>query len=39
MDIQNELIAEYDRETASTRKMLEAIPDELISPGSLMRSR
>lgn len=27
MDIQKELIAEYDRETASTRKILEAIPD------------
>jgi uncharacterized damage-inducible protein DinB len=26
MDIQKELIAEYDRETASTRKLLEAIP-------------
>lgn len=26
MDIQNELIAEYDRELASTRKMLDAIP-------------
>lgn len=26
MDIQKALIAEYDRETASTRKMLEAIP-------------
>jgi len=26
MDIQKELIAEYDRETANTRKMLEAIP-------------
>lgn len=26
MDIQKELIAEYDREVASTRKMLEAIP-------------
>jgi uncharacterized damage-inducible protein DinB len=26
MDIQKELIAEYDRETATTRKMLEAIP-------------
>ncbi|HEY1894698.1 MAG TPA: DinB family protein [Terracidiphilus sp.] len=27
MDIQKELIAEYDRETASTRKVLEAIPE------------
>ena len=26
MDFQQELIAEYDREAASTRKMLEAIP-------------
>jgi len=26
MDIQKELIAEYDREAASTRKMLEAVP-------------
>ena len=26
MDFQNELTAEYDRETASTRKILEAIP-------------
>jgi uncharacterized damage-inducible protein DinB len=26
MDFQKELIAEYDRETATTRKMLEAIP-------------
>jgi uncharacterized damage-inducible protein DinB len=26
MDIQKELIAEYDRETANTRKLLEAIP-------------
>ncbi|MGA9070302.1 MAG: DinB family protein [Terracidiphilus sp.] len=26
MDFQKDLIAEYDRETASTRKMLEAIP-------------
>lgn len=26
MDIQNELIAEYDRETAKTRKILDAIP-------------
>ena len=26
MDIQKELIAEYDRETANTRKILEAIP-------------
>jgi len=26
MDFQKELIAEYDRETASTRKILEAIP-------------
>jgi uncharacterized damage-inducible protein DinB len=26
MDIQKELIAEYDRETANTRKMFEAIP-------------
>ena len=26
MDFQQELIAEYDRETANTRKMLEAIP-------------
>ena len=28
MDFQKELIAEYDRETASTRKTLEAIPDD-----------
>jgi uncharacterized damage-inducible protein DinB len=28
MDFQQELIAEYDRETARTRKMLEAIPAE-----------
>lgn len=28
MDVQKELIAEYDRETASTRKILEAIPDD-----------
>ena len=28
MDIQKELIAEYDRETLNTRKMLEAIPDD-----------
>lgn len=27
MDIQNQLTAEYDRETASTRKLLQAIPD------------
>jgi len=27
MDIQKELIAEYDRETANTRKLLEAIPE------------
>jgi uncharacterized damage-inducible protein DinB len=27
MDIQKELIAEYDRETANTRKVLEAIPE------------
>ena len=26
MDIRKELIAEYDRELASTRKMLDAIP-------------
>ena len=26
MEIQKELIAEYDRETATTRKTLEAIP-------------
>ena len=26
MDFQQELIAEYDRETAKTRKMLDAIP-------------
>ena len=26
MDYQKELISEYDRETAKTRKMLEAIP-------------
>ena len=26
MDFQKDLIAEYDRETAKTRKMLEAIP-------------
>lgn len=28
MDIQKELIAEYDRELATTRKMLNAIPDD-----------
>jgi uncharacterized damage-inducible protein DinB len=28
MDIQKELVAEYDRETANTRKVLEAIPDD-----------
>jgi uncharacterized damage-inducible protein DinB len=28
MDFQKELIAEYDREAASTRKTLEAIPDD-----------
>ena len=28
MDFQKELISEYDRETASTRKILEAIPDD-----------
>jgi uncharacterized damage-inducible protein DinB len=28
MDIQKELIAEYERETASTRKILEAIPED-----------
>ena len=28
MDIQKELIAEYDRETANTRKVLEAIPED-----------
>lgn len=28
MDFQKELIAEYDRESASTRKLLEAIPDD-----------
>jgi uncharacterized damage-inducible protein DinB len=28
MDFQKELIAEYDRETASTRKILEAIPED-----------
>jgi uncharacterized damage-inducible protein DinB len=28
MDIQKELIAEFDRETATTRKILEAIPDD-----------
>lgn len=27
MDIQKELIAEYERETATTRKLLEAIPE------------
>jgi len=27
MDVQKELIAEYDRETANTRKLLEAIPE------------
>ena len=27
LDLQKELIAEYDRETGSTRKLLEAIPD------------
>jgi len=29
MDIQKELIAEYDRETANTRKLLEAIPEDV----------
>ena len=28
MDIQKELIAEYERETANTRKLLEAIPED-----------
>ena len=28
MDFQKDLIAEYDRETAGTRKILEAIPDD-----------
>ena len=28
MDFQKELIAEFDRETANTRKILEAIPDD-----------
>jgi len=28
MDFQKELIAEYDRETANTRKLLEAIPED-----------
>jgi uncharacterized damage-inducible protein DinB len=28
MDFQKELVAEYDRETATTRKVLEAIPEE-----------
>lgn len=28
MDIQKELMAEYERETASTRKILEAIPED-----------
>lgn len=28
MDVQKELVAEYDRETAGTRKILEAIPDD-----------
>jgi uncharacterized damage-inducible protein DinB len=28
MDMQKELIAEYDRETAATRKLLEAIPED-----------
>jgi uncharacterized damage-inducible protein DinB len=28
MDIQKELIAEYDRESASTRRILEAIPED-----------
>jgi len=28
MDIQKELIAEYERETSNTRRMLEAIPDD-----------
>jgi uncharacterized damage-inducible protein DinB len=28
MDVQKDLIAEYDRETAGTRKILEAIPDD-----------
>jgi uncharacterized damage-inducible protein DinB len=28
MDLQKELVAEYDRETTTTRKMLEAIPDD-----------
>jgi uncharacterized damage-inducible protein DinB len=29
MDIQKEIIAEYDRETGNTRKLLEAIPDDV----------
>lgn len=28
MDIQKELVSEYEKETASTRKLLEAIPDD-----------
>lgn len=28
MDFQKELVAEYDRETASTRRLLEAIPED-----------
>jgi len=28
MDIQKDLVAEYERETASTRKLLEAIPED-----------
>jgi uncharacterized damage-inducible protein DinB len=28
MDIQKDLVAEYERETTNTRKILEAIPDD-----------
>ena len=28
MDLQTELVAEYDREIATTRKILNAIPDD-----------
>ena len=34
MDIQKELIAEYDRETASTRKSSKRFPTALTLPGS-----
>jgi len=34
MDFQKELLAEYTRETAKTRKMLEAIPPTSILPSN-----